>query len=304
MILNRFPGAKGINIEDDEIYARLYQENTIFHAYSNYVAYKLHSGPLSIKCVFKGREAYEVNSVPYAVEPSNFLVLNHMQSYASEIDSNEQSESFCLFFRSGFANEVLSGHLKQSDYLLDNPDFFHEQPLLFFQKLYQHDKTLTPIFQQIHCNSKAGITTQSWIDEQFYAIILGLLTKHRLISEEIEKLPALKHTTRVELYRRLHTAKDFMDSCFTQNLKLTEIARTACLSQFHFLRIFKQVFQLTPHKYITQKRLQAAQRLLRQTDDPITEISLTLGFDNPAVFSRAYKNHFNTSPSQERLLPN
>src|SRR5437764_5910108 len=68
-----------------------------------------HNGPLSIKCAFRGREFYQVDSGRMAVDERSYLVLNDGQRYASSIESPHEVESFCFWFRPSFAEIVLAG---------------------------------------------------------------------------------------------------------------------------------------------------------------------------------------------------
>ncbi|MCX6046668.1 MAG: AraC family transcriptional regulator, partial [Chloroflexi bacterium] len=73
-----------------------------------------------------------------------------------------------------------------------------------------------------------------------------LLAIHHATYQEIETLPALRAATREELYRRLHWARDYIASAYSQPTTLETLARIACLSPTHFLRTFKQLFHQTP----------------------------------------------------------
>src|SRR5207249_4204052 len=95
--------------------------------------------------------------------------------------------------------------------------------------------------------------------------------------QEAEAVPALRRPVRLELYRRLYHARDFMHAHLDQPLTLERISGAACLSRCHFLRIFRQLFGLTPHQYLTEKRLQKALTLLQDTNEPVTAIGLSVG---------------------------
>jgi AraC-like DNA-binding protein len=78
------------------------------------------------------------------------------------------------------------------------------------------------------------------------------------------------------------------------------MARAANLSKHHFLRAFKQVFHSTPHQHLTSKRLMLAKTLLSETELSITQICLSVGFENVSAFSRLVRKHFRVSPNQFR----
>ncbi len=82
--------------------------NMIIAAAGREVEYAEHSGPLSIKCAFGGSEVHEIQGARFVVDPSSYLILNNGRRYASSIRSESEVETFSIFFRPGFAEEVLA----------------------------------------------------------------------------------------------------------------------------------------------------------------------------------------------------
>jgi len=77
---------------------------------------------------------------------------------------------------------------------------------------------------------------------------------------------------------------------------LSRLARDAGVSPFHFLRVFKRVVGMTPHRYVLETRLhRAAIRLLRSRD-PILTITVEEGFDDLSTFNRRFKRTMGVSP--------
>ena len=95
--------------------------NFVSQLRSTNVAFNQHAGPLSIKCAFHGREYYEVERARLAVGDSTYLVLNDGQHYSSHIQSESTVESFCLWYRPKFAEDVLRSLTTPDDRLLDDP---------------------------------------------------------------------------------------------------------------------------------------------------------------------------------------
>jgi AraC family transcriptional regulator len=124
---------------------------------------------------------------------------------------------------------------------------------------------------------------------------------HRNLESEIERLPAAKRSTREELFRRLHVARDFIEASYLENLNLFSIADVVNLSPHHFLRLFKQTFEITPYQFVTHKRLELAKKWLQETDKDVTDICFDLGFDSLGTFSRSFKTRFRVAPTQYRI---
>lgn len=270
------------------------------HVRSRSVAMPEHWGPLSIKCAFTGKEIYETGRERYEVGPASYLILNTGQSYSSMIASKEETESFVVFFRPSFVEEVLTCLITPDDLLLDDPDRMVGRPVSFFEGLHAHDKLVTPVLQRLRVHGGTPIATPGWYEEQFHLLLERLLQQHRGVIAQVEGLNLKRCSTRIETYRRLQRARDYMDAHFQRGILLGDIAREAYMAPHHFLRLFKQAFQVSPHEYVTLRRLELAQKLLRTTDLPITTVCLEIGFESLGSFSSLFSRRFGVSPNRYR----
>lgn len=91
-----------------------------------------------------------------------------------------------------------------------------------------------------------------------------------------------------------------MESRAEEPHSLTELARTAGLSRYHFLRTFRSVTGVTPHQWLLRARLRDAARRLVTSRAPVTEIALDVGFDDLSNFIRSFRAEFGLSPSRYR----
>jgi transcriptional regulator GlxA family with amidase domain len=100
--------------------------------------------------------------------------------------------------------------------------------------------------------------------------------------------------------RRLLRARDAMDAAYAEPLDIQSLARIALTSESHFIRSFKGTFGETPHRYLQRRRLERAMALLRQTNRPVTEICLEVGFTSLGTFSRTFRRVLGMSPTTYR----
>ncbi|HWC25994.1 MAG TPA: helix-turn-helix transcriptional regulator [Solirubrobacteraceae bacterium] len=100
--------------------------------------------------------------------------------------------------------------------------------------------------------------------------------------------------------RRLLRARDAMDRSYADALDIEALARSVHLSRAHFIRSFREAFGETPHRYLQRRRLERAMALLRETDRPVTEICLDVGFSSLGTFSRTFREIVGCSPSAYR----
>ncbi len=100
--------------------------------------------------------------------------------------------------------------------------------------------------------------------------------------------------------RRLLRARDTMDRAFAQPLDVAALARVAHVSPAHFSRQFRATFGETPHRYLQRRRVERAMELLRESDLPVTEVCLAVGFRSLGTFSRTFRAVVGESPSAYR----
>jgi AraC-like DNA-binding protein len=83
---------------------------------------------------------------------------------------------------------------------------------------------------------------------------------------------------------------------------IAELAGSIGYSPSHFFRMFRRSFGVTPHTYVTQRRVAAAQRLLLRTDLRLTEVALMAGFCDQSHLSRTFRRFVGLAPRAFRAL--
>lgn len=86
----------------------------------------------------------------------------------------------------------------------------------------------------------------------------------------------------------------------TEPLRVEELAREACLSPFHFSRMFKQATGMAPHAYLVARRLERARKMLAETTLPLTDIARRSGFSTQAHFCNVFRAHTGITPNAFR----
>lgn len=99
---------------------------------------------------------------------------------------------------------------------------------------------------------------------------------------------------------RIVKALEYIHRNTNNNITITELANIACVTEDHFIRIFKKCVNQTPIQYINQKKIESAQLLLISTNKPIRSIANELSIDNISYFNKLFKQHTNLSPSGYR----
>ncbi len=94
--------------------------------------------------------------------------------------------------------------------------------------------------------------------------------------------------TAPEVLERLDRARTFIDRCYDLPLNLDEISSHACFSRYHFLRLFRQAFNKTPHQYLVERRIEKAKELLTSKDLRVTDMCFEVGFESLGSFSSLF----------------
>jgi AraC family transcriptional regulator len=113
-------------------------------------------------------------------------------------------------------------------------------------------------------------------------------------------MPSAKSQAKSEYTQRIDRVIDHLRGNLHRQVKLEELAKVACFSEFHFHRIFSAVSGETLNNFTNRLRLEKAARLLRYSGLSLTDIAFDCGFSSPATFSRAFRSGYDTSPSQFR----
>jgi AraC family transcriptional regulator len=92
---------------------------------------------------------------------------------------------------------------------------------------------------------------------------------------------------------------DHIDAHIAEEISLDELAALAGKSACHFLRCFKQSTGISPHRYVTQRRIDHACGLL-VADLPLVEIALACGFADQSHFGRVFRRERNLTPMAYR----
>ena len=281
-------------------YARWGRENCIISAHTRRAEYPLFEQRLSVKMAVGGSEDYLVDERRVAVDDDSWLVLNDGRRYASRLHAARPVHSFSIFFRPGMAEEVLQAIAAPTARLLEEPQPRAGAPVVFSEHLRRHDRRVTPVLRYIARQVDRGTDDALWYEEQLAFLMERLLCAHHADLERIEAVPAGRPATRRELYRRVQLGADYIETNFRAQLALATIARAACLSPFHFLRVFRAVHGSTPGQFLQAKRLQVAERLLRESELGIDDITELAGFGSRSTLFRQLRQRRGLSASALR----
>ncbi|MDR3339543.1 MAG: AraC family transcriptional regulator [Candidatus Symbiothrix sp.] len=99
---------------------------------------------------------------------------------------------------------------------------------------------------------------------------------------------------------RINKSLQYIHENINRDISNTELAALACVSEDHFIRLFKKEMQQPPAKYINMKKIEKAQLLLLTSDAKIRDISMDLSIDNVSYFDELFKKYTGKTPKEYR----
>ena len=151
----------------------------------------------------------------------------------------------------------------------------------------------TPILMGLMDSIKAYVTGQAQIDRN----LIRIKTMEAIYAITASK-PELLHIFNEFSEPSRADLVQFLEHNFTLNLPLEQLAEMSGRSLSTFNREFRKEFKISPHKWIKQKRLELAKKLLTHTSKKASDVYLEVGFEDLAHFSRSFKSQFGLNPSE------
>ncbi|MBI3220027.1 MAG: helix-turn-helix domain-containing protein [Bacteroidetes bacterium] len=110
------------------------------------------------------------------------------------------------------------------------------------------------------------------------------------------RIKAQNEITKKDLTNKLKRALQLMRKNIKSGVTLAQLADAANLSPFHFHRLFKNAYELTPLQYFTRLRMKEVCKLLTKTKRPISFVAASCGFEDQSSFIRLFKKEFKQTP--------
>lgn len=272
-----------------------------FYFFTNALNSGRHVSRFTIRSITNGYQEYEIDGKSSILKNDNLLILNQGSQFENHLHQETNAEGITIAFNPNFINYYLHYINNTPEELLDNPFDNTNASLFFNQTSFPKTDKMSAIINLLMNSIKSGDKEPLYFQQLFLEILKELLQIEQNVKDQLLKLKALKSSTKVELYTRLSDAKDYIDAHLHDYLSLDIIAQKSCLSPFHFLRTFTELFDVTPYQYIKGERLKKAKFKIGNSSENLSRIMSSVGFDNNRTFQRAFQKEYGITAYQYML---
>jgi AraC family transcriptional regulator len=189
----------------------------------------------------------------------------------------------------GKGASVFAVHLGPQPSVDGTNDISDVPPALYFE-----NQNLKATLQKIQ-----GVVDGSGLSDHAYAETLGLLLLWELrhAGQVVRPMSAINGGLTA---RQLKRVKEFVDAQIPNEITISELAAVAGLSQFHFIRAFKESLGVPPYQYVLSERTRRARELLWQRELSIADVALAVGFSDAPQLNRVFRKFVGVTPTAFR----
>ncbi len=155
-------------------------------------------------------------------------------------------------------------------------------------------------FHAAQSAAAAAIPAQAHAELNAEVRRLGLLAPHPGPEERAMPAPKAVRAQSGLVAWRLKRVLSFMEEHYWQPVTLAEMARVAGLSRMHFAAQFRIATGAKPHEYLLRLRVERAQKLMMESDEPLAQVAFSVGFQTQAHFTTVFRRFAATTPHRWR----
>lgn len=230
-----------------------------------------------IHYIHKGKGIFRVGNETYHLEEGQgFLICPNVIAYYKADDKEPWSYSWCAF--DGINAEA---YLKRANLTNSNPIFE-------YNKDDKVNKCFDEMIQATNWEKSSDLRLQS-------SLYLFLAT---LIDEVVLDLSYKEAKTNKNIY--INKAIDFIHINYSRKIRVSEVANFIGLDRKYISKLFKDIVGVTIQDYLISFRINKAKEMMKDKQLSIGDISRSIGYDNPLIFSKIFKKVNGISPSKYR----
>ncbi|WEZ85608.1 AraC family transcriptional regulator (plasmid) [Rhizobium sp. 32-5/1] len=255
------------------------------------LAVEPHTGGFSLKTVFSGLEAYELNDRAASVVPGEVLLVRQNEVYSSSIATAVETDSFSLFFPFEFyRQEIAEGRSEPLRRFLDSAASSVSLPV---------NSKFSALLRRVA--TQLEVTDSKLLLGELVAQLQMAIGGHvEDVVKSYARISMRIGVRKADRLRRLMRAREMLHDDLGRDVTLADLAAEACMSEFHLLRCFTEAFAVPPSRYLDQLRMERARELLGSSRLPVKVVADRVGYTNFSAFCRSFGRATGMTPRMFR----
>lgn len=251
---------------------------------------------VSFKYNIEGCETYFCRNKEIKLQPGEYLIASNQQSCEVNIDTGAKIDiGVCIDINTDCLLSGLQSFLNPNSFLNETDKmkyFLDDDFFIRYKSNAEFHRYILHLATQIKTGDFDNLQEMEF---EFVRQFIFHQTSHLIA---YKKVPAIKQRTRNELYEKMNDAKNMLQDSIYHDVSIASLARSLFLSEFRLYHLFKETYNISPHKFHQQLKLNEALRLYRTNQFTWTEIANKLLFADLQSFSKLFKKQFRMSPSE------
>lgn len=273
------------------------KDNFPYSVYHSLIPLYLKSFPLhwhdemEITFIRKGRADFSICSRHFVAGEGDILIANPRHPHCVEQYQDSEADFFSILFDPELLNSSAldAENVQKITDLKNGSGIFPE----FTGKGESLNQDLLPFLKPL-----IEMRHQSYGDFQ-----MGVIGCLYMLFQTLSRYQ-MKADRTVSEYRtdfsKIRPALDAVINHYEQKISIRSAARDCCLSESHFMKLFKKTTSKSFNEYLVEHRIRAAAKMLRETSDRIVDIAGSCGFGNQSYFTRMFVRHYAMTPGEYR----
>ncbi len=271
-------------------------QNKLFRSRVKKIELTVKNPCLSIKFSINSSETYYINQKRIIIPRRHYRIFNPQDEVTFHSDSEEFCEGISVFISKDIVKETFIG-MQQKDPLYQfDKHIEYEMPLFYEKSTSVNVDALGSSLLNICQSNDEELKSKSL----FYSLTEKMILVQQPHLKKIESISSLKMSTRLEIYNRINMSKEYIHDNIELNFKVSDVARIVFMSEYSFIRQFKEVFHLSPYQYILYHKIEKAKILLKNKNLLTSEIAIQIGFADISTFGKCFRRQTGMTPTQFR----
>jgi AraC-like DNA-binding protein len=277
-----------IQVSNPDLFQQFSLKDTLFLHYScpqREKVLQLCSKYIQFNFTLSGKRILKQGNRKWEATPENGLVVKKCALMQELPDDYEGWDVLIFYMRDNYLRalfEEFRPYLSLKD--LPEPNKFMFEPFAIGEHIRNSYQSFIPYILE------NKTLPDDVFENKFKELLFNILShpKNKHILAWLQKI-----TDRYEA-----AIREVMESNYMYHLKIRDYANIANCSVSTFKREFKKHYDISPGRWLTERRLLRAEVMLRSGDRSISEIAFDCGFKNPSHFSRIFKDKYGMAPSK------